>query len=119
LFNLHERYILKRLIIFAASLASAVAFAQTNTAPVRHTAVIENVSRGPAQTSFCMYDDKRYSEGAIKSLDGVMLICMLRDQVAATLDGEPRELVWESASSFRGKAALGRVNAASAKKAMD
>jgi hypothetical protein len=103
-------------MLAAVALASTVAVAQTETTPARRAPVVQNVVKEPISTQYCVYEDKRYSEGAIKTFDGVKQICMERDSVMAKMDGEPQQLVWESANSFRGRLVLGQKSAGAAKK---
>lgn len=79
------------------------------TAPVRSQPSAEKPKKEYPPTSYCLYDDKKYSEGAVKSVDGQMLVCMVRDGISVSFEEgvqEPRDLVWELGSSFRGKSRL-------------
>lgn len=96
----------RRLVATALLALSVCANAQNPSLNGQPAAQVPKRERAP--TSYCMYDDKKYSEGAVKSVDGQVLICMARDGIAVSFEGgnEPRELVWELGSSFRGKSRL-------------
>jgi hypothetical protein len=63
---------------------------------------VEAASIKPAARSTCAYEGKEYSEGAVKQVGQVPLVCVERDW-GTTFDtpGKPRELVWEPLSSQR------------------
>lgn len=88
---------------------SAAAGAQSIQPDAVNPAGVEKSKISKSDTRYCVYDDKKYTEGAVKSVDGQMLICMVRSGLSVSLEGgvrEPRELVWELGSSLRGKTVL-------------
>lgn len=97
-----------KILVATALLALSVSAGAQNT-PAKDQPTAEKPKHEHALTSYCLYDDKKYSEGATKSVDGQVLICMVRDNVSVSFQEgvrEPRDLVWELGSSFRGKSKL-------------
>jgi hypothetical protein len=86
-------------LILLAALISPIAFAQ-DAAPrsSSRAPVIENMQK-PVDERYCVYEDKKYSEGAIKTVDGRTMICMARE---VFVNNQPRELYWEYGDSARG-----------------
>ena len=86
-------------LILLAALISPIALAQ-DAAPrsSSRVPVIENMPK-PVDERYCVYEDKKYSEGAIKTVDGRTMICMARE---VFVTGQPRELYWEYGDSARG-----------------
>jgi hypothetical protein len=86
-------------LILLAALISPIAFAQ-DAAPrsSSRAPVIENM-QNPVDELYCVYEDKKYSEGAIKTADGRTMICMARE---VFVNSQPRELYWEYGDSSRG-----------------
>ncbi|MBA5608514.1 DUF1496 domain-containing protein [Duganella sp. FT3S] len=98
---------IKSLTLSALLLLSMSVGAQT--VPLKSQPSAEKPKREYAPTSYCIYDDKKYSEGAVKAVDGQVLICMVRDGISVSFEEgvqAPRDLVWELGSSFRGKSRL-------------
>ena len=78
-------------------------------APAKDQPTAEKAKHEYAPTSYCLYDNKKYSEGAVKAVDGQMLICMVRDGISVSFEEgvrASRDLVWELGNSFRGKSKL-------------
>lgn len=95
-------------LVASALLALSVSAGAQN-APTKDQPAAEKAKHEYAPTSYCLYDDKKSSEGAVKSVDGQILICVARDNVSVSFQEgvrEPRDLVWELGSSFRGKSKL-------------
>jgi hypothetical protein len=95
--------------LVATTLLALSVSAGAQNAPLKGQPAAEKPKREHAPTSYCLYDDKKYSEGAVKSVDSQVLICMVRDGITVSFeDGVevPRELMWEIGSSFRGKSRL-------------
>jgi hypothetical protein len=88
-------------LMFAVLLSTfAIAFAQDATTPTQpRRPVVENTAKVAIDPKYCIYDDKKFSEGAIKTADGRSMICM---QTQTFTLGEPKELYWENAESARG-----------------
>ena len=96
-------------ILAATALLALSVSAGAQTTPTKTQPAAEKPKREYPPTSYCVYDDKKYSEGAVKSVDGQVLICMVKDGLSVSFeDGvrEPRDLVWELGNSFRGKSKL-------------
>ncbi len=75
----------------------------------RDPVVVENAKHEPLSSQFCLFDDKKYSEGAVMTSGSHALICMVKDRMVMTdSDGRrgSRELIWELGSSLRGKGVL-------------
>lgn len=97
-----------RVFLLAAFLAP-VAFAQESVPPQSRQAVIEKMTPKVVELPFCIYEDKKYSEGAIKTADGRTMICMERSTFSAN---QPREFYWEYGDSPRGSTHLKPLSAA-------
>lgn len=93
---------MSKLLILATLLSPlTVAFAQdTTTPPAPRRAVVENMPKASTEAKYCIYEDKKYSEGAIKTADGRSMVCMAKE---VFIQGESKELYWEYAESPRGK----------------
>jgi hypothetical protein len=97
-----------RILVATALLALSLSAGAQN-APAKTQLAAEKPKRDYPPISYCLYDDKKYSEGAVKSVDGQVLICMVRDGISVSFEEgvrEPRDLVWELGNSFRGKSKL-------------
>lgn len=95
--------------LVATALLGLCISAGAQTAPASAPPAVEQSKKEHPATSYCIYEDKKFSEGAVKSVDGQVLICMSRDGLSISqADGvqKPRDLVWELGSSFRGKSKL-------------
>ena len=103
-----EDLMFKKFIGISLFVGAFNVFAQVTEEPVRHKPLIQNVTKAPVteyalKHSFCVYDDKIFTEGAVKMVDKVMLICAVRDTISVSFEKEPKELVWEAATSARGR----------------
>jgi hypothetical protein len=90
-------------LVLASSLLTQAAVAQDAPLP-RESRVptVENVKRPVAVPKYCVYEDKKYSEGAIKTVDGRTMICMAEDGVVFSSQQE-RNLEWVSGDLYRGQ----------------
>jgi len=59
----------------------------------------------PKRANVCFFEDKMYTEGAVKKVDGQTMICMQKERliVYSAEQNEEQELVWELSTSSRGK----------------
>lgn len=90
---------MKKLMLLAA-LVAPIAFAQEAAPrPSSRAPVIENFKKQVEEPQYCVYEDKKYSEGAIKTADGRTMICMAQEVFT---NNEPKELYWEYGDSPRG-----------------
>ncbi|MFC6411183.1 DUF1496 domain-containing protein [Massilia varians] len=91
-------------LILLAALAAPVAVAQE--APPRTTSrapLIENLPKQVDAPHYCIYEDKKYTEGAIKKVDGVTMICLAEDGIVFSSQQQQRNLEWVYGDSFRGQ----------------
>ena len=94
-----------KFFLLGAFLAISTA-ASAQHAPEKIQPALEKPKAQDVSTSYCLYEDKKYSEGAVKAVDGHVLVCMVRDSISVSFDEgtqASRELVWELGSSLRGK----------------
>jgi hypothetical protein len=106
--------VLRFIAVMSLIVCSSVS-AQDQTSQRSGRPIVENMKREPLVPSYCLYEDKKYSEGAVKTVDGQVMICMQRDSMSISFDAngrEERDLIWESGNSMRGKR---KIKAASAK----
>lgn len=97
-------------VLFAAIVASTTASAQDARPNVTKPATGEKVKATQTDEQYCVYEDKKYTEGAVKKADGVVMICM-RESGFSTVsyNGGPstfQPLVWEPATSAKGRERL-------------
>jgi len=92
-----------RVLVLASSLLIQAAIAQEAPLPREsRTPTIENSKRPFTELKYCIYEDKKYSEGAIKTVDGRTIICMAEDGVVFSSQQE-RDLEWVAGTSYRGQ----------------
>ena len=84
-------------------LVAPLASAQDIPTPAQSRApTVENVKRPSIDPKFCVYEDKKYSEGAIKKVDGVTMICLAEDGVVFSSQ-QQQDLEWVYGDSLRGQ----------------
>jgi len=93
--------------LFAAIVVSATASAQDTQSNVIKPATAEKAKPTQTDAEYCVYEDKKYTEGAVKKADGVVMICMRESGFStASYNGGPSTfppLVWEPATSAKGR----------------
>ena len=98
-------------VVLASSLLAQAALAQDAPLPRESRApTVENVKRPVAEPKYCVYEDKKYSEGAIKTVDGRTIICMVEDGVVFSSQQQQRDLQWVAGTSYRGQLYLKPVS---------
>lgn len=94
-------------VIFAAALLSASVSAQDTQPNVGKPSTAENAKIGQPDEQFCTYEDKKFTDGAVKKIDGIALVCMKDHGVTVvSYSGAARPakpLVWEPVNSPRGR----------------
>lgn len=91
-------------ILLLAVLLAPVAFAQDAVPqPHPHRTTVENVQKPVSDGRYCVYEDKKYSEGAIKTADGRTMICMQKEVFTQKDKDEGSELIWEYGGNGRGE----------------
>lgn len=91
---------MSKLLLLAVLFAPVVHAQEATSQKTSRAPVIENTSKPVLDEQFCVYEDKKYSEGSLKSADGRTMICMAKESFG---NNEPRELYWEFGSSLRGE----------------
>lgn len=59
-----------------------------------------------ANTEYCVYEDKKYTEGSVKRADGIAMICMRENSFTTIGPSSVAPLIWEPATSARGREKL-------------
>jgi hypothetical protein len=87
--------------MFKYAIVVAIAVSASASAQVTQPDVIKPVTAEKAKTSqsddqYCIYEDKKYTEGAVKKADGVLLVC-LREGFSTYKPGSTATppLVWQ------------------------
>lgn len=99
-----------KVLVLASSLLAQAAVAQDAPLPRESRApTVENMKRPVAEPKYCVYEDKKYSEGAVKTVDGRTIICMAEDGVVFSSQ-QQRDLQWVAGTSYRGQLYLKPVS---------
>lgn len=91
--------------LIAAIATSAGAHAQVAKIPTSAVTAEQAKSAG-ADSQYCTYEDKKYTEGAVKKADGVVMICMREESFTTMGPSSAQLLIWEPATSARGRSKL-------------
>lgn len=89
--------------ILAATASFALSMsARAQNAPIKNQPIVEKPKREYLATSYCFYDDKKYSEGVAKFVDSQVLICMVRHRISVSIEEEFESLmIWYRHSATR------------------